>query len=80
MSRVVLDTAKIKSILAIIISMASVASSFVLVRKPPDVAHECALTEQQRMAMQSLLATFNASSPSCAYSLTDVVGVMKCKN
>ena len=76
----VLDTAMIWSILKFIVGLTSVAYSFVVVRKPPDAAQECALSAQQRMAVQSLLATFDASNTSCAYNLTDVVGVMQCQN
>jgi len=76
----VLDIATMKSILKFIVGLASVAYSFVVVRKPPDAAQECALSAQQRMAVQSLLATFDASNTSCAYNLTDVVGVMQCQN
>jgi hypothetical protein len=76
----VLDIATMKSILKFIVGLASVAYSFVVVRKPPDAAQECALSAQQRVAVQSLLATFDASNTSCAYNLTDVVGVMQCQN
>jgi hypothetical protein len=76
----VLDKATMKSIFTIIVSVATVVYSFVVVRKPPDAAYECALSAEQRMAVESLLATFDASNTSCAYNLTDVVGVMQCQN
>ena len=76
----VLDTAMMWSILFFIVWLASVAYSFVVVSKPADAAQECALSAQQRVAVQSLLATFNSSNTACAYNLTDVVGVMQCQN